>query len=269
MHSLLTRRSAKLAGLVSVAAATALGLVGVAGASSTHAPAAVPQATHAPVSDRQIPNLTTVENSIEAYYGDTLVGTEHYASPTSNYAHQVGGIEREIKGYLGTRQHGHSHKKQAIVLDVDDTTLLTYNYELEHTFAYDPASNAAYVEAEKMTEVFGMPKLVSWAQAHGYAVFYVTGRPEAQRDATAGNLAKVGYDKPAADHLFLKNAASPPSYLSCGSTCTTIQYKSGTRAHIESLGYDITADIGDQYSDLKGGSTDRTFKLPNPMYYLP
>ena len=266
MHSVLARRSTRLAGLVSIAAATALGLVGVAGASSTHAPTASPQTTSAPVSDKQIPNLTKVESSIEAYYGDTVVGSEHYASPTSNYARQVGGIERRIEGYLGARQHG---RKQAIVLDVDDTTLLTYNYELEHTFAYDPASNAAYVEAEKMTEVFGMPKLVSWAQAHGYAVFYVTGRPEAQRDATAGNLAKVGYEKPAADHLFLKNAANPPSYLTCGSTCTTIQYKSGTRAHIESLGYDITADIGDQYSDLEGGFTDRTFKLPNPMYYLP
>jgi hypothetical protein len=259
MHSIFGRRSTRVAGLVTAAAAITLGLVGVAGASSTNSPA--------PVSDRQIPNLTKVENQIEAYYGDTVVGTEHFASPTSNYAHQVAGIEQQIKTYLSHRPH--KHGRPAIVLDVDDTTLLTYNYELENGFAYNPTTNAAYVEAEKMSAVFGMPALVNWAQAQGYTIFYLTGRPESQRDATAGNLAKVGYQEPDAAHLFLKNTANPPEYLSCGSTCTTIQYKSGTRAHIESLGYDITADIGDQYSDLEGGHADRTYKVPNPMYFLP
>ena len=51
--------------------------------------------------------------------------------------------------------------------------------------------------------------------------------------------------------------------------CTTIHYKSATRAYIESLGYDIVASFGDQYSDLTGGFADRTFKMPNPNYYLP
>jgi hypothetical protein len=48
-----------------------------------------------------------------------------------------------------------------------------------------------------------------------------------------------------------------------------VHYKSATRAHIESLGYDIVANFGDQYSDLKGGHADRAVKLPNPNYFLP
>ena len=56
---------------------------------------------------------------------------------------------------------------------------------------------------------------------------------------------------------------------SCAPTCTTTQYKSLTRKYIESLGYDIVANFGDQYSDLNGGYADQTFKMPNPMYYLP
>ena len=59
--------------------------------------------------------------------------------------------------------------------------------------------------------------------------------------------------------MFLKNTATPPPYLSCGATCTTIQYKSGTRAYIESQGYDIVANFGDQYSDLSGDYADATF----------
>jgi HAD superfamily, subfamily IIIB (Acid phosphatase) len=42
-----------------------------------------------------------------------------------------------------------------------------------------------------------------------------------------------------------------------------------TRAHIESLGYDIVGNFGDQFSDLNGGFADETFKIPNPMYFLP
>ncbi len=82
------------------------------------------------------------------------------------------------------------------------------------------------------------------------------------------------------DGLFTKpKVGSYPAYLNkpefCasaitdGKSCGTIPYKAGTRAYIESQGYDIVADFGDQYSDLNGGYTDRTFKMPNPNYYLP
>jgi hypothetical protein len=73
-------------------------------------------------------------------------------------------------------------------------------------------------------------------------------------------------------HLYLKYVAADtsfPAYLPCAPTCTTTRYKSLTRQHIESLGYDIVANFGDQFSDLNGGFADRTFKLPNPMYFLP
>ena len=222
-----------------------------------------------PRSDKQIPNLGQVETTIKAYYGDTVVNGEHYASPDSPYAHQVAGIEAKAEKYL---QHAtrHPHGKPAIVLDVDDTTLLTYNYELEQGFGYTPASNSAYIASKTMDPVFGMPELVNEAADHGVTVFFLTGRPEAQRAASTANLSAVGYKAAAdTDHFFLKNTANPPAYLSCGATCTTEQYKSGTRAHIESEGYDIVANFGDQYSDLSGGYADRTFKMPNPMYYLP
>ena len=34
-------------------------------------------------------------------------------------------------------------------------------------------------------------------------------------------------------------------------------------------GYTILLSIGDQQSDLDGGYAERTFKLPNPVYFLP
>lgn len=225
--------------------------------------------TSVPRSDQEIPNLTTVVSQIKAYYGDSVDSSgEHWASADSNYARQLAGIESTATRVLA---HAGDHvDKPAIVLDVDDTSLLTYNYELEVGFNYTPASNQAYLDTKNMPAVFGMDKVANWAAAHGYTVFWITGRPEAQRADTVRNLTAAGYSAPAdADHLYLKNKANPPAYLSCGSTCTTMEYKSGTRAHIESLGYTIVANFGDQYSDLEGGYAQHDYKLPNPMYYLP
>ena len=140
----------------------------------------------------------------------------------------------------------------------------------------------------------GMVDMVEQAAQEGYAIVFITGRPAAQEAATLGNLTSdgtgvdAGYPAPPTlddhgtpvDGLFTKPAVgSYPAYLdkpefcagaiAASKSCPTIQYKSGTRAYIESLGYDIVADFGDQYSDLIGGYTDKTFKLPNPNYYLP
>ena len=86
----------------------------------------------------------------------------------------------------------------------------------------------------------------------------------------ARSLTKAGYAAPQSGHLFLKSS-TPPSYLHCvnAPTCTTIEYKSGTRAHIAGEGYSIIADFGDQYSDLLGGNAGHQVKIPSPMYYLP
>lgn len=47
-------------------------------------------------------------------------------------------------------------------------------------------------------------------------------------------------------------------------------YKSEKRSEMEKEGYRILGNSGDQWSDLLGTSmSTRSFKLPNPMYYIP
>lgn len=230
-----------------------------------------------PRTDKEIPNLTQVQDKIKAYYGDTVTADgRHYASPDSNYARQVRGIEAKARAYLtkalADKQPAKLTKgtKPAIVLDMDDTTLLTYNYELQVGFAFTPESQDKYLESTDMDPVFGMNRLVNWAHDKGAEVFFLTGRKEKQREWSVRNLKNVGYGVPLdRKHVYLKDKENPPPYLPCGATCTTTEFKSGTRKHIESLGYNIVANFGDQYSDLNGGFGDRTFKMPNPMYYLP
>jgi len=169
----------------------------------------------------------------------------------------------------------------AAVFDADDTTLWNYNYEDGGSgFVYNPTTNAEWVHAEKFPAVPGMVSLVRKVKAAGCTIFGITGRPGAgqtddQTPDTLANLVKDGYTangKPlfAASRFFTK-PATMPSYVDCGDdqSCTTIEYKSSTRAHIEDLGYNVVANLGDQFSDLHGGYADATYKIPNPTYYLP
>ncbi len=241
--------------------------------------------TFTPHSANQITNLDVLRQQIRNYYGDPM-GTGNFASD-SYYAKEATSVANAGARYLAA--HSHQHGLKAIVLDVDDTTLATWNYEVFSNWAYNPTTNATYVNGQLFPAVPGMVDMVTKAAKEGYAIIWITGRPATQEAATLGNLTSdgigvdAGYPAPTKlvdgeDGLFTKPAvADYPAYLktacaaeiSAGSSCTTIHYKSATRAHIESLGYDIVADFGDQFSDLKGGFTDQTFKLPNPNYYLP
>lgn len=46
------------------------------------------------------------------------------------------------------------------------------------------------------------------------------------------------------------------------------QYKADVRRRLVNGGYHIWGIVGDQYSSIQGSPSGRTFKLPNPMYYV-
>ena len=276
-------RTASVA-LASAAVTAALTLPGLAIAHGGHGHGAVPPPPAAPTSADQIQNIDQVKTAISAYYGDTLTTTPapgdptktlHQFSPDSAYAHEVEGIANDAGKFLAKRAHqhhnqGHFSGKPAIVFDIDDTTLNTFSYEIYSGYVFNGTTNGNFVDAGSASVFPAVPgtlKLEAKAEAKGYTVFFLTGRPEAQRIPTEANLTDAGFNFEDAN-VFLKDNTSP-WLASCTPTCTRVQYKSLTRQHIESLGYDIVANLGDQFSDLDGGFSDRTFKIPNPMYFLP
>ncbi|WP_030904782.1 HAD family acid phosphatase [Streptomyces sp. NRRL F-5126] len=233
-------------------------------------------------------NIGLLVGQIDDYYGahQAADGTWE-ASPDSPYAHDLARIEAGAKRDIAraTAGHGHgrdqgghgghaSHKKPAIVLDVDDTALLSFTYERATHYVYDDATWNAFVSKADRPAVYGMPGLVSYAKDHGVAVFFVTGLAEDLREPAVLNLKATGYDTPLdRAHLFTKDKANPPAYLGDCATaaawnCTTVQFKSATREHIEADGYDIIGNFGDQQSDLTGGHADHAYKLPNPTYFV-
>jgi hypothetical protein len=250
---------------------------------ATHSGQAVPAPPAIPTSASQIQNIDQVKTAIKGYYGDQLTTTMdpvngttalHTFNPDGNYAHEVEGIAAGAGKYLAheAKPHQKHSGTPAILFDIDDTTLNTYNYEIYSNFVYNPTSNAAYVNSAAFPAVPGMVDLEQKAIDEGYQVFFLTGRPATQLPGTITNLTNVGYTVDQS-HVYLKDLTAPwlqPCMTDANNLpCNTTEYKSLTRKYIESQGYDIVANFGDQFSDLNGGFADETYKIPNPMYYLP
>ncbi|MGA0565946.1 HAD family acid phosphatase [Rathayibacter sp. KR2-224] len=223
-----------------------------------------------------IPNIDSVKKTIYTYYGDPGAGIANKnASP---YITELQGIVAKATAQLKPAYDAAVAKgeKPAVVFDADDTTLWTYDMEVgDMHFNYNPAEQDVWVQGQRFPAVPGMVAFVNAAAAVGYTVFGLTGRNDDQKAATLGNLAKVGYTAFTSDDSFTKwtgkGASQQPPYVTCATTsCTTVEYKALTRKHIEQdLGYTITLNVGDQWSDLQGGFADSILKLPNPTYYLP
>ena len=72
------------------------------------------------------------------------------------------------------------------------------------------------------------------------------------------NLKAAGYE--GWTDLFLKQPDDKSSVR---------EFKTASRKQIEDGSFTIIANVGDQYSDLAGGHAERTFKVPNPFYFIP
>lgn len=256
------------------AVATACAVAGAAlyGAGAATAGQSTANSTHEPY------NIGLLTKDIDTYYGTTLDADGVYqASADSPYAKDLARIDAAARKYIdkAARKARHHGERPAVVFDIDDTLLLSFDYEKKTNYTYNGTTWAEYVNKADRPAVFGSAELVRYAEGKGVEVFYNSGLSEAQRTAAVENLKKIGADVNLdAGHMFLKDKANPPAYLAECATpgtwnCTTVQYKSGTRQHIEDdLGYEIVANFGDQYSDLDGGYADRTYKLPNPTYFV-
>jgi predicted secreted acid phosphatase len=159
------------------------------------------------------------------------------------------------KGKKKARAAGCAPPKLAIVLDIDETSLSNYAQLEAANFSNAPTALATAAIAGTSPAIGPTLSLYRSARAAGISVFAITGRPAIIETATKQNLANAGYTD--LQGVFFKPSGQD-----------TITFKSGERATLESQGYRIVANVGDQESDLAGGHADRSFKLPNPFYFI-
>ncbi|MFF8374683.1 HAD family acid phosphatase [Streptomyces sp. NPDC015661] len=155
----------------------------------------------------------------------------------TTWRHDVAAVVSEARPYIEARSENAGREKQAIVLDIDNSSLETDF----HPFWELPTPAIADVRA-----------LVGDAHARGVAVFFVTARPGIIHSLTDWNLKKAGYP---VDGLYVRSLPDLFAEVSA--------YKTEKRAEIEAKGYTIIANIGNNTTDLVGGHAERTFKLPD------
>lgn len=192
-----------------------------------------------------------------------------------------GGYERDIKTTVDgakTFLAKQSARKGnlAIVLDIDETSLSNWPELNADDFGYfrtGPCNLSAdgsvqapcgwnqWVELAKARPIEPTLELYRQARAQGLHVFFITARSESQRLPTAANLRAAGYEGWSNDDLKMK-----PDDLHRQSVAP---FKTDARRRIAEQGYTVVLNMGDQDSDLTGGYAERTFKLPNPFYYIP
>ncbi len=173
-----------------------------------------------------------------------------------DYANDVTFIMRKATQYIQSVAKAKQYAKPAIVLDVDDTALDTYEYQKGMGFGHNGKLWHAWIAMKRGKAIPPVLEFAKEADKLGFAIFFVSGRREAQREDTELNLKAVGY--PQWTQFFSKpNDYRAPS---------VVPYKTECRRKIEEQGYTIVANIGDMPSDLDGGHALECFLLPNYIY---
>ena len=157
--------------------------------------------------------------------------------------------------------------KPAIVVDIDETALDNAEESRINGWVQvkngpcdlqkGPCGHRAWQAMARAKAIASTLTLVKHAHELGAAVFFISGRPSWLREATERNLREQGYEW---TRIILElNDTTFPS---------AADFKTPERRKITEAGYSIILNLGDQESDLKGGYAERTFKLPNPIYFV-
>lgn len=155
----------------------------------------------------------------------------------ATWQRDVQGVVDQATPYVAQRTANAGGQKLALVFDIDNTTL-----ETDFHPWYQLPTPAVKASLE----------LARYAHSRGVAVFFVTARPGIIASETKWNLQSVGYP---VDGLYVRDLPDLFAEVSA--------YKTGKRARIESLGYTIIANVGNNTTDLVGGHAERTYKLPD------
>jgi predicted secreted acid phosphatase len=228
--------------LLAYAAALSAVALGCAGASQTSAGAT------------SAPSLYQAQREVERYID------------SGGYERDFAAVVAEAQEWL--EQRAPAVRKPAIVLDIDETSLSNWPaYRLNGwgrvvngpcDLERGPCGLRAWQALAHSKALAPTRELARRARSLGVAVFFISGRPPNLREATERNLREQGYEPTGV--ILLPEGAHFAS---------AVDFKAPERRKIAEQGYTILLSMGDQQSDLDGGYAQRTFKLPNPVYYLP
>jgi acid phosphatase len=210
-------------------------------------------------------------------------GNEVRAEPPQNLAdfekqlityHDSGAYDRDLETVASQaieyiQSNATAAKNPALVLDIDETSLSNWAKLLANQFGFfptgacdlpkGPCGEDSWEQMGIATPIWATHRIYEAARNAHVTVFFITGRQSRFRHATIQNLHDAGYTE-FADVMMEDDGAHFAS---------AADFKSVQRERIEQSGYTIIANVGDQLSDLERGHARKTFKMPNPFYFIP
>ena len=200
----------------------------------------------------------------------TKTAFDYYNS--GDYFKDIEAMDQSAMAYLKQRISSGDVKKDpshfAVVFDIDETLYSNIGFEkatLNIGATAFPLLTSGkdytikYTDDIKPKTLLSTQKLFEFAKENGLSIFIMTGNYENMRPVVEGRLKETNYS--GWTKLILK-----PDDLKVNKTS---DYKAAQRQLIEKNGYHILENIGDQDSDLEGGFSEMSFKLPNPFYFIP
>jgi acid phosphatase len=201
-----------------------------------------------------VPNIYDAQRLVEQY----VVG--------GRYDEDVANVVAGARAWLEERSK--TATRPTIVLDIDETSLSNWPaYRLngwvritngECDLQQGPCGLRVWQAMGQSKAIAPTLALARRARELGVAVFFITGRPANLQRATEQNLRDAGYE-------WTGVILQPPG----AQFASAVDFKAPERRKLTEQGYTIVLSMGDQQSDLTGGYAERTFKLPNPVYFLP
>jgi len=189
-------------------------------------------------------NLDLLKRELRAYHD------------SGAYDHEIAKVIGDARLWIEQRiARRKPNERLAVVFDFDETLVSNWPSFLAGDFGYVEERWLAWVQRGDAPPILPVIDLLRFTQTRGLRIFVITTRTESQRAATGRNLQRIGCE----DGVML--ICAPNDYRD-----TAAKFKTAQRQQLARDGYVIIANIGDQQSDLVGGSAERTFKLPNPFY---
>ncbi|VAH98834.1 unnamed protein product [Triticum turgidum subsp. durum] len=171
-------------------------------------------------------------------------------------------VPANCEGYVGHYMLGsHFRRDSKVVIDQAIAYVDNLPYYATHGFGarpYNATSFDAYVLEGTAPVLPETKRLYYKLLKVGIKPVFITGRTEDKRAITVGNLRSQGISG------WMNLTLKQPGFHG-----SAISYKSAERKKLQDAGYVIVGNIGDQWSDLLGAPEGaRTFKLPDPLYYI-
>ncbi|XP_073066094.1 acid phosphatase 1-like [Primulina eburnea] len=207
------------------------------------------------VETNNLRNWRLVQDSCEKYVGNYMLGKQYRRDCKA-----VADAALEYARSLNLTGDG----KDIWVFDIDETTLsnLPYYARTDVQFGALPYNDTKFNEwvAEGVAPAIPAVRyLYNKLLTIGIKNVFLSGTNARFKEVRISNLHKVGYRS--WEKIILKGEGD--------NGLSAVAYKSKRRTELVSQGYRIVGNIGDQWSDLLGDNVgSRTFKVPDPMYYI-